>query len=437
MRSPSATRRSFLKTSSVAMATTLAIGANIGYGANNKIRVGLLGCGAMGNCHGDSLKGQSDSIDLVYVCDPDNGRRDRARNKIGARKSVSDPRTVLDDKSVDAIFIATPDHWHAPLAILGCQAGKHVYVEKPCSHNIHEASLLRKVAKETGKVVQHGTQSRSQGLVAEGMQMLKEGIIGDVLIAKAWNIQRRGVIGKQKPSDPPAGVDYDMWVGPAEFVPFQENRFHSNWRWWHNFGTGDLGNDGMHEIDYARWGLGVEGLPSRAAGLGGHLWFNDDQQFPDTANVVFEYAEAQKEKHKPKQLIVEMRLWTTNYPHNVDGGAEFYGTKGQMFLSKRGKIQVLAERNRRIDNPKPKDMPQLSDHRSDFFDAIRNDRQPRANMDVAFDSVVIPHYANIAVRIGKSFEINPNSGVITNNDEANALIARKYREGGHWAVPTT
>jgi len=437
MQLSSSTRRRFLKASGTAMATSLAIGTNRGYGANSRIRVGLLGCGGMGSAHGNALKEHGGDVELVYACDPDRGRRNKGREAFGAAKSVSDPRVVLDDQSVDALFIATPDHWHAPLAILGCKAGKHVYVEKPCTHNIREAVLLRQVAKETGRVVQHGTQSRGRGLIAEGMQMLKEGIIGDVLVAKAWNIQRRADIGKKKPGSPPDGVDYDMWVGPAEFVPFQENRFHYNWRWWYNFGTGDLGNDGMHEIDYARWGLGVEGLPARVAGLGGHLQFDDDQEFPDTANVVFEYEDAQRKSHMPKQLIVEMRLWTTNYPHNVDSGAEFYGTRGQMFISKRGKIEVLVERNRRIEDPKPKNMPRLQTHRDDFFDAIRNGRQPRANMDVAFDSVVIPHYANIAVRTRQVLEIDPGNGAITNNEEANALVTRKYREGGHWAVPTT
>jgi predicted dehydrogenase len=187
---------------------------------------------------------------------------------VRAKHAVSDLRRVLDDRTVDAVVVATPDHWHAPIAIMACEAGKHVYVEKPQSHNLRESRLLVDAARRNKVVVQHGTQSRSSPLIAGAVQMLREGVIGDVLVAKAWNIQRRGNIGRAAPSDPPPGLDYDLWVGPAEWMPFQKNRFHYDWHWWYNFGTGDIGNDGTHEIDYARWGLGVEGLPTTVTGRG-------------------------------------------------------------------------------------------------------------------------------------------------------------------------
>jgi predicted dehydrogenase len=217
---------------------------------------------------------------------PVGGRR---RRSSGAKHAVSDLRRVLDDSSVDAVVVATPDHWHAPAAIMACEAGKHVYVEKPCSHNHRESRLLLDAARRNNVVVQHGTQSRSNELIAGAVQMLREGVIGDVLVAKAWNVQPRGNIGHKTPSDPPPGVDYDAWVGPAVFLPYQENRFHYNWHWWYNFGTGDIGNDGTHEIDYARWGLGVEGLPSTVTGLGGKYFHDDDQEYPDTTTSVFEW----------------------------------------------------------------------------------------------------------------------------------------------------
>ena len=178
-------------------------------------------------------------------------------------------------------------------------------------------------------------------------------------------------IGHEQPSDPPAGVNYDMWVGPAEFVPFQKNRFHYNWHWWYNFGTGDIGNDGTHDIDYARWGLGVEGLPTTAMALGGKYSFDDDQQFPDTATCAFEWPGDGKVGNR-RQLIFEMRLWSTNYPFNCDSGVEFYGSAGRMMLSKRGKLEVYADRNQRVEDPKPKEPPTLiANHQADFLDAIR------------------------------------------------------------------
>ena len=313
-------------------------------GANDRLSVGLIGCGPQGTALGRAFGGLPD-VKVAYVCDPDKRRLDKLRQAVSAVQAISDSRIILDDKSVDAVIIATPDHWHAPSAILACKAGKHVYVEKPCSHNFLESQLLLDAARRNKVIVQHGTQHRSNPLIAGAIQMLRKGMIGEVLAAKAWNIQRRSDIGHEKPGDPPPGVDYDLWVGPAKYLPFQKNRFHYNWRWWYNFGTGDIGNDGMHEIDYARWGLGVDTLPSRIVGLGGKYFFDDDREFPDTATITFEYPGDGKVGNK-RQLIFEMRLWSTNYPYNCDSGVEFYGTKGQLFVSKRGKIQLLDERNR-------------------------------------------------------------------------------------------
>ena len=332
-------------------------------------------------------------------------------------------------------MIATPDHWHAPAAILACEAGKHVYVEKPQSHNLRESRLLLDAARRNNVVVQHGTQSRSAPLIAGAVQMLREGLIGDVLVAKAWNIQRRANIGHQQPSDPPPGVDYDAWVGPAEFVPFQQNRFHYNWHWWYNFGTGDIGNDGTHEIDYTRWGLGVEGLPATATALGGKYYFDDDQQFPDTATCAFEWPSDGTVGNR-RQLIFEMRIWSKNYPFNCDSGAEFYGTAGRMMLSKRGKLEVYDDRNKRIENAEPKQRPELiENHQLDFLDAIRSGRKPNADVAHGHDSVALVHLANVAVRLGRSLELDPHQERIVGDEEANGLLSRTYREGGHWAVP--
>ena len=258
---PRQTRRSFLKqaVAGSACTTTLAwSGAIQASGANDRVTLGMIGCGGQG---GRLAEGFSKSANIACVCDPDEANRRRVKAKTGAKQDYDDLRRVLDDKSIDAVAVATPDHWHAPAAILACDAGKHVYVEKPQSHNLLESRLLLDAARRNKVVVQQGTQSRSDPFVADAVQMLHEGIIGDVLVCKAWNIQRRANIGHEQPSDPPPGVNYEMWVGPAEFVPFQKNRYHYNWRWWHNFGAGDIGNDGTHDIDYCALGPGCHRAP--------------------------------------------------------------------------------------------------------------------------------------------------------------------------------
>ena len=222
-------RRSFLKQTAAASAGVAAwawTGGVNAAGANERATVGIIGCGGRGAGLAEEFAGLAN---VAYVCDPDESRRREIQDRTHARHAVADLRRILDDPSVDAVVIATPDHWHAPKAILACEAGKHVYVEKPCSHNLREGRLLVEAARRNKRVVQHGTQSRSNPFIAGAMQMLREGVIGDVLVAKAWDVQHRVNIGRGTPSDPPPGVDYDLWVGPAEFVPFQANRFHYHW----------------------------------------------------------------------------------------------------------------------------------------------------------------------------------------------------------------
>jgi predicted dehydrogenase len=426
-------RRSFLEHTAAASAGAAAwawTGGINAAGANERLTVGVIGCGGRGAGLAEEFAGLAD---VSYVCDPDASRCRRAQEKVRAKHAVADLRRILDDKSVDAVVIATPEHWHAPAAILACDAGKHVYVEKPCSHNVREGRLLVEAARRNKRVVQHGTQSRSNPFIAGAIQMLREGVIGDVLVAKAWDIQRRVNIGRGTPSDPPPGVDYDLWVGPAEFVPFQANRFHYHWHWWYNFGVGGLGADGPHEIDYARWGLGVETHPSTVAGLGSKYYFDDDQEYPDTGTVVFEWPGDGQVGHK-RQFIFELRIWSTNYPYNVDSGAEFYGTRGKMFLSKRGKLEILDDRNKPI-TAKPKDPPQLLGHAADFLDAINTGRQPNAEIEIGHLSTTLVHLGNLAMRVGRSLNFDPRTERIIGDDDANQLLGRRYRKEGHWAIP--
>jgi predicted dehydrogenase len=258
-------------------------------GANERVRVAIIGAGNQGKRHCESLLTLKDA-EIVYVCDVDGQRlAEQVARTGGKAQGVTDFRRILDDASIDAVTLPVPDHWHTPAALLALAADKHIYVEKPCSHNIREGRLQVDAVKKSGKTAAHGTQSRSCPGIQEAIQMLREGVIGDVYIAKCWNWQLRDNIGHKQPSAAPANVDYDTWVGPAQFMPFQENRFHYNWHWWHNFGTGDVGNDGCHELDIALWGLGVATQPSKATAIGGKYFFDDDQQFPDTAQVALEW----------------------------------------------------------------------------------------------------------------------------------------------------
>lgn len=421
-RSPAATRPAAARTSSPALEKRLA--------------VGLIGCGNRGN----TLLGRLEMIDDVRVAaiaDPDAQRCAAGVKRTPGAKPADDLRRVLDDPSIDGVIIATPDHWHAPAALLALDAGKHVYVEKPCAHNLHEAALLRDAAaKARGKlVVQHGTQARSSRAFAQVMQQLRDGIIGKVMVAKAWNIQKREDIGHGTPSDPPPDFDYDMWVGPAQWMPFQENRHHYKWHWWFNYGCGGIGNDGIHHLDYARWGLGVDTPPTRVSALGGKYYFDDDQQFPDTQQVIFEYADGDQVGQK-RMLVYEQRLWSVTYPFNVDSGAEFFGTDGEMFLSARGKIRVIGKRNRRI-NWKPTGSLKYDpkDHLENWFAAIRGDATLNADMRVAFNTTSLVHLGNIATRVGRTLTYDAAADRVVGDREANGLLKRRYRRQGHWAIP--
>jgi predicted dehydrogenase len=427
------TRRDLIQAAGTTLAMRSFAGSSL-YASETNTRpvLGFIGCGGRSR---SLLARFAPEATVAWACDPDKNRAETFQRNSGARHVTADLREVLDDESVQAVVVATPDHWHAPAAILACEAGKHVYVEKPCSHNLREGRLLVEAARRNNVVVQHGTQSRSDPLVAGAIQMLREGIIGDVLIARAWNVQRRRNIGHQQPSEPPPTVDYDAWVGPAEFMPYQSNRFHYDWHWWYNFGTGDIGNDGAHEMDIARWGLGVEGLPASAMALGGKYYFDDDQQFPDTATCAFEWP-GNNAVGQQRQLIFEMRIWSKSYPYNCDTGVEFLGTKGMLFVSKRGKLQVWDDANRPIEDPAPQNVPLLSkNHQVDFLRAIATGGKPAADIAIAHDSVALIHLANIAVRQGRSLAVDPVQERVIGDSDSNAMLARSYRAGGHWAVP--
>jgi predicted dehydrogenase len=280
-------------------------------------------------------------------------------------------------------------------------------------------------------VVQVGTQSRSTPHVRRAMELLHGGAIGEVLVSKAWNSQLRANIGHEKPSDPPAGFDYDLWTGPAPMLPFQKNCQHSWWRWFYNFGSGDAGNDGVHDIDLARWGLGVETHPVTVSATGGKLFFDDDQQFPDTMYVSYDYAPDAKTGHR-RQLIYEHRIWSPYVQEGAENGNAFYGTKGMMILSKGSGWKLYGPRNELKEEMKGSvDTPA---HERNFLDCIRSGQRPVADIEAGHLSASLAHLGNIAVRTGRMLRFDPAAEKVTGDEEAGALVRRKYREG-HWAVP--
>jgi predicted dehydrogenase len=431
-------RREFLCGAGAGIAA-LALGSRSARAADRrKVVVGVIGPGGMGTAHLRQLTGRKDKdVEVAYVCDPDRKRLAAAAELVQSGtgqtpKAVEDMRRVFEDPRVEAVFIATPDHWHAPAAIMALDAGKHVYVEKPCCHNIREGRLMVEAAKRSGKLLQVGTQSRSTGVVQEAMERIHRGEIGEILVAKAWNSQRRGSIGKSEPTSPPEHLNYDLWVGPAPMVPYRSNMLPGVWRWWYHFGCGDIGNDGVHDLDVAVWGLGVTTHPTRATCLGGKYFFDDDQQFPDTQYAVFEYPVSGK-PGKMKQLIFEQRIWSPYVQEGYENGAAFYGTDGMLIIGHSvgwklygPKNKLVAERTGGAD---------LAAHHENFFDCVRGD-QKRLNADgmTGHLSATLCHLANISARVGRTLQFDPAKEVIREDREAAELVRRKYREG-HWAAP--
>ena len=368
-------------------------------------------------------------VRIAYLCDVDPGVFERAARLVEERQGkrpqlAGDLRRALDDKSVDAVVIATPDHWHAPAAILACQAGKDVYVEKPASHNLREGRWMVEAARRHKRVVQLGTQSRSRPCIQRGIEYLRSGKIGRVLAAKAWNVQLRENIGRRPDGQVPAGVDYDTWTGPAPALPFNPNRFHYNWHWHWNFGTGDMGNDGVHQLDIARWALGVD-APVHAAGMGRKLFFDDDQQTPDTQTITFSYAD--------QTLLYEQRLWNPYGMEGQDNGVAVYGAGGMVHLGRwdgRWGFKVFDQKGKLVLHD---DANEDDTHARNFIDCLRSRRAPNAEIEIGHLSSLHCHLGNIVARTGRALRFDPRSETIVDDAEANRLVGREYRK--HWATP--
>ena len=417
-------RRSFLGAAAAGLAATRARVA-----AADKVNVGMIGVGGRGR----GLLGVYASlpdVNVTHLCDADQASLERANQviaKAGARKpqTTNDMRHLLDDKEVDAVVVATPDHWHAPATILACDAGKDVYVEKPASHNIREGRLMVDAARRNRRIVQVGTQSRSRPSTLKAMEIVKSGQIGEVIMAKAWDVQLRDDIGHKENSPVPDGVDYDTWLGPAPWIPFNENRFHYKWHWHWHFGTGDAGNDGAHQIDIARWALGVD-YPKSAKGMGGKIFFEDDQQTPDTMNVTFDYG--------GKALIWEMRIWN---PYGMDGqenGVAVYGSEATIQIGRwdrRWGYKLFDRAGKLVEHNDADD--EADDHMRNFIDCIRTRKLPNADVSIGHLSALHCHLANIVARTGRNVDFDQESEQAINDEEANLHVSRRYRT--HWSTP--
>jgi len=290
--------------------------------------------------------------------------------------------------------------------------------------------MMIAAARKHNVVMQHGTQSRSSQGKKAAVAMLREGAIGEVLVAKHVNSQKRANIGHKKPSKPPGHLDYDLWVGPAEWREYQSNYVHYSWHWFYNFGTGDIGNDGVHGIDVARWGLGVKTHPSFVTGYGSKLFFDDDQEFPDTYSVSFEYPGGGKVGQK-RLLIYEQRIWSP-YRQDADGNSTFfYGTKGMMAIGR--SIRIFGPKNKLLREVKPSSGDGA--HQRDFLDAIKDrTRRPNADIQIGHLSSSLCHLGNIVARTGRAIRFDPKAEQILGDKEAAGLLGRKYRQG-HWAAP--
>ena len=333
---------------------------------------------------------------------------------------VQDIRKLLAIKSIDAIAVATPDHWHALATIWGCQAGKHVYVEKPCSHNIVEGRRMVEAARKYQRVVQVGTQSRSAPHMMEAIAYVKSGKLGEVHMARAFNSQLRRRVPAVADTPIPATLDWDIWQGPAPKRAFNTNRYSYGWRWYWDYGTGDMGNDGVHDLDIARWGLGV-GAPSAAHGFGTKLVFQGDtQETPDTQSVLFTFPDSDKVLH------FDQRLWTPYHMEGYENGVVFYGTLAYLVLGRSGwrvieKGNKLAFEKKASFSEKP--------HLENFVQACMGKAKPNCDILEGHHSTILAHLGNLSSRLGRPLKFSPGDESIPGDGEASALLGRQGRGG--------
>src|SRR5664280_1772393 len=399
--------------------------------ANDTVRVACVGVRGQGRVH-VSRYGAMPNVEVAAICDIDESVRNNCiadvKRQGKKRPAVySDIRTLLQDKTSDAVSIATPNHHHTLQTIWACQAGKDVYVEKPCSHDMFEARQIVAAARKYNRLVQHGTNSRSS-IAREAMRHVHGGLIGDVYMARGLCFKWRETIGR-KPGEPvPPGVHYDLWLSPAPEHPFTRNRFHYNWHWFWDYGNGDLGNQGIHQVDVCRWGLGVK-YPTKVSAIGGHFMFDDDQETPNTLNCAFEFDQAGKKR----LLEFEVRHWLTNPEAEIKErtgtnsiGNVFYGSKGYLAVDTYSSYKSWMGRNQQPGSARNAG----GDHYLNFVEAVRSRKREtlHAEIEEGAASTVLVHLANISYRVGRTIHFDEKTMTCIGDAEANKLLTREYRK---------
>jgi predicted dehydrogenase len=403
-------------------------------GANERLNFAVIGLNSRAYAHLSSLDANKDAARITHVVDVDSNILDKfatdTEKELGyAPKKDKDFRKMLESKDVDAITIATPDHWHTPIAIAGLHAGKHVYVEKPCSHNVHECELVVAAQKKQGKLVQMGTQQRSSPHSIEIVKQIHDGVIGRAYFAKAWYSNTRKTIGAGKVIPVPATLDWDLWQGPAPRRDYTDNIHPYNWHWFKTYGTGEALNNGTHEVDVCRWALDVT-YPERITSSGGRYHFKDDWQFYDTLVTSFEYAD---------KMISWENMCSNGMPlYDRDRGAAIHGTEGTVIVD-RGGYEIHDLKGKLIKEYKAPHAASASAdlvgrdsmtdlHFKNFIDGIRHGEKLNAPIEVGSVSVAILLMSNIAWEVQRELKLNPD-GTFINDAEAARLRKRTYEKG--------
>ena len=406
-------------------------------GSNERIAVSVMGVNSRGNALASNFARQKD-CDVLHICDVDSRAILACQNNLEASQEIKtkgyrDFRESLQDKEIDAMVIAAPDHWHAPAALLAMQAGKHVYLEKPSSHNPHEGELLIEAARVYDKAVQLGNQRRSFPNVIQGMNELKEGIIGRAYFGKGWYANNRESIGTGKETAVPDWLDWELWQGPAPRRAYKDNLVHYNWHWFWHWGTGEALNNGTHMIDMLRWGLDVD-YPVKVSSNGGRYRFQDDWETPDTQVINIDFKEE-------VSMTWEGRSCNGKPIEGSGAGVIFYGEKGSMLFPGGNNYTIFDLHDNIIKEVKVEQKMDTGNlvspfdeldaiHINNFFDGIR-DGSGNLNADIESGhiSTLLVQLGNIAQRVGHSLEINPQTGHILDDEEALKYWSRSYENG--------
>ncbi len=422
-------RRTFVR-STVGAATALAAArpGRGSLGANDRIRVGVIGTGGRGNAHIISLRERKD-VELVAICDVDDAQLDRASKNADEGghqpRRCKDFRQIIDNKDIDAVFITTTCHWHAIPAIAAMKAGKDVYLEKPSGHTVRECRLIADTARETKRVIQIGTQQRSSPHWIHAVERIKAGELGQVTAAHVWNTwgikSMGGTLGNPPDSDPPPGVDYDMWLGPAPKRPFNPARFHFNFYFFWDYSTGMTVAWGVHLFDVVMWALG--GDVRSVAASGGIYVLKDARDTPDTLQAVVDCGD----------YVMDYTLChTLGWPRfgDMDHGIEFVGTRGVLQINRKG-FDMFRESGRQTGKPYYSEKVDGDDtvrHHANFFDCMRSRKACNADAQAGFDGALPGLLATISCRVGRGVRWDAQAGTITGDPEAAKLLTKEYRE---------